>query len=344
MALGIITADQRLAAKPRGVKIVIGGPSGIGKTSLLWSLDPQRTLLIDMEAGTLAVEGWQGDILDVRQESMKLGIHPFLFLQHLACLISGPNPAVKDANKVFSAEHYAAVQQMFGERQAVIGKYDHLFFDSITQTGRYALGWAKIQPEAFSEKTGKPDTRGAYGLLGQLMVGDNGLLSHLQHCQDKDIILVGILEKSKDEYGRSEWELQIDGSKTGRELPGIVDELITMVEMEFDGKKARVFVTQQLNPWGYPAKDRSGRLDLLEEPHLGKLIAKMKSGQRAPAVFAPLPSVQPGPAQVAQQPPKEQPAQTDPQPTTVQTPANDPPPWMAGMAAQVPAGTEEIPG
>ena len=29
-----------------------------------------------------------------------------------------------------------------------------------------------------------------------------------------------------------------------------------------------------VNPYGFPAKDRSGRLDLLEPPHLGALIAK----------------------------------------------------------------------
>ena len=40
----------------------------------------------------------------------------------------------------------------------------------------------------------------------------------------------------------------------------------------------RAFVCQTLNEWGYPAKDRSGRLDVLEEPHLGKLLAKMSGG------------------------------------------------------------------
>ena len=32
---------------------------------------------------------------------------------------------------------------------------------------------------------------------------------------------------------------------------------------------------QTLNPWGYPAKDRSGRLDMVEEPHLGRLFASL---------------------------------------------------------------------
>ena len=29
------------------------------------------------------------------------------------------------------------------------------------------------------------------------------------------------------------------------------------------------------NPWAYPAKDRSGCLEQIEEPHLGKLITKL---------------------------------------------------------------------
>jgi hypothetical protein len=33
-------------------------------------------------------------------------------------------------------------------------------------------------------------------------------------------------------------------------------------------------VTGADNPWGFPSKDRSGRLAPIEEPHLGKLIAK----------------------------------------------------------------------
>jgi hypothetical protein len=67
-------------------------------------------------------------------------------------------------------------------------------------------------------------------------------------------------------------------AKTGRELPGIVDEVITMAVLTGDHGQYRAFVCQPLNEWGYPAKDRSGRLDTLEEPHLGKLIDKMNNG------------------------------------------------------------------
>jgi hypothetical protein len=67
------------------------------------------------------------------------------------------------------------------------------------------------------------------------------------------------------------------------ELPGIVDEVLTMTEMaDAENTLHRVFVCQTMNPWTYPAKDRSGRLDLVEEAHLGRLIAKISEPGRSP--------------------------------------------------------------
>src|SRR5262249_1432243 len=53
----IITADQRLTEKA-GAKILIIGPSGVGKTSVLRTLSPNMlasTLFVDIEAGDIAV-------------------------------------------------------------------------------------------------------------------------------------------------------------------------------------------------------------------------------------------------------------------------------------------------
>jgi len=289
MTFKIVTADERMAQQ-NGIKMVIAGPSGIGKTSLVWTLDPDKTLVLDMEAGMLALEGWTGDSVDVRAASRDLSMHPWEFLRLFACLVSGASPSVVDPSKPYSQAHYGYAVQTLGEREAVLGKYNTVFVDSITQAGRYAFAWAQAQPEAFSEKTGKYDGRGAYGLMGQQMVGGSGWLSHLQHCNDKNIILVGILQNKKDEFGRSSWELQVDGGKTGLEMPGIVDEVISMVELKTEeGEPYRAFVCQTINQWGYPAKDRSGRLALIEEPHLGKLMAKMKAGSRSTKMVTTMP-------------------------------------------------------
>ena len=50
---------------------------------------------------------------------------------------------------------------------------------------------------------------------------------------------------------------------------------MTLAEIKAeDGSPYRAFVTHTLNPYGYPAKDRSGQLDLLEPPNLRALIQK----------------------------------------------------------------------
>ena len=111
-----------------------------------------------------------------------------------------------------------------------------------------------------------------------------GWLTHLQHTRGKNVIFVGILENLKDEFNTTSWELQIEGSKTGKELPGIVDQIVTMQFIDFgDGKAVRAMVCTSPNPWRYPAKDRSGRLEQIEEPHLGKWLAKLTGkGARHP--------------------------------------------------------------
>jgi hypothetical protein len=107
-------------------------------------------------------------------------------------------------------------------------------------------------------------------------------LNHLQHARGKSVIFVGVLERNIDDFNIATWQLQCEGGKTGRELPGIVDQIVTYQFLDFgDGKPpTRGFVCVSPNSWSYPAKDRSGRLDQIEEPALGRLLTKLtcKSG------------------------------------------------------------------
>ena len=117
-------------------------------------------------------------------------------------------------------------------------------------------------------------------------------LTHLQHARGKNVIFVAILDEKIDDFNRKVFQPQIEGSKTGLELPGIVDEVVTLMEIKADdGTSYRAFVTNAVNPYGVPAKDRSGRLDLLEPTDLRRLIDKC-AGREVPKAAIDVPTKQ----------------------------------------------------
>lgn len=275
------------------INIVLFAPSGAGKTTQARFLDPETTLFIDGEAGTLALTGparlengqtlppWEGTVFDIRKHATQTGIHPWELSRAIACLLAGPDPSASSGpySKAMYEQYVAALG---GPEQ--FDRFKTIYVDSATVFSRWSFDWAQKQPEAFSEKTGKPDTRGAYGLHGREMVA---WATQLQH-QSKNIILSCILDEKTDDFGRKIWEPQIVGGMAGRELPGIFDIVLTLNTFKTgDGKSYRAFATQKDNPYGYPAKDRSSLLSPLEEPNLGKLIAKIQG------VTAPQPTTQP---------------------------------------------------
>ena len=257
----IISPEERLA-EPRGARILLLGPFGVGKTWQARTLDPATTLVVDIENGTLAID-------DMPVSHMRPQTWPEL--RDLIVRIAGPNRSFQPAEP-YSQAHF----DMCGGYLPGIesGQIRTIFFDTVTAATRLCFRYASAQPEAFSERTGKPDLRGAYGLHAREFLL---ALHHLQSARKLNVVLIGALESVTDEYGRFEHRLQAEGQRVPREIAGIVDIVVTMHWLEFnDGKPAqRGFVCTSPNPWHYPAKDRSGKLEMLEPPDLGALIRKV---------------------------------------------------------------------
>lgn len=275
MALRIVTADERLAEANRKTTLAVFGPSGVGKTSLARTLPPAETVVIDLEAGMKSLQGWAGDSIPVRTFTDALDI---------ACLVGGVHPAA-DMSNFFSQAHYDHVLATYPDLARMVAGKKYVFVDSLTDLTRQSMAWAKTRPEAYSEKTGKPDTRGAYGLLAREVIG---LLKHLQHAPGKTVIFVGILESVTDDMNRTTWQPQMEGGKVGRELPGIVDQVVTLSLFDPDNGSwrhnptsgaERRFVCRSGNQWGLPAKDRSGNLEATEAPDLAALLSKINRQQ-----------------------------------------------------------------
>lgn len=244
MALAIISADQRMQSAT--VKGMIWGQAGVGKTSLLKTLDPATTLGLDFEGGLLSVQrddergpAWRGDSI-----------------------------------KVENWPEAMAILKSFQAKAPFLAKYRTVFVDSISVATKQCFDWAMTQPEAWSEKKQKHDTLGAYGLLGLKAVE---WCQGWKHLEGVNVWLIGGLER-KEVDGVKDWMPLTTGAKLANALPYIMDYNLVMARFKHaDGNiYAGLFTDPIANPEyaSVPVKSRVGGLKAIEYPHLGKLMAK----------------------------------------------------------------------
>lgn len=284
MAMQIISADQRRAQAKEKNSLLVLGEYNVGKTSLLYTLPPEQTLALDFEGGFKSVETWGGDSITLRAYDEA---------EDIACLIGGPDPAAGPRDPYCQA-HYDHVKKEYAAFN--MDKYKYIFFDSISEMVARAKVKARNENWVVQKKTNEIVLDGL-GVFGDLADSVLALVRHMQHSPGRTVIFVGRLENVFDDFKREIWQPQLDGNKIKRELPGIVDQVITMGFFDYNapsdtwthnpgGKGAhRAFCCRRQNPWGLPAKERTiGRLEMIEEPHLGHLLEKINAPATAESV------------------------------------------------------------
>ncbi len=262
--LKIIEADERIArSSNRTVKIGVFGEHGIGKTTLLKTLkNPEKVLFVNTDYGDLAVKSLDKNLDRKEPKTWK-------DCKNLICYISGPNRAFT-GDEDYGVIHYERAKKLF-ESTTDLSKYDTVFIDSVSRISKLAYDWARVQDQSFTEE-GKFNKMAAYGLLGEELTR---FFYQLQFTP-KNIIITGPLDKKVDKTTKKpSWSIRIDGQKGAQELPGIVDQVVPMIQIKgLDGKPYRVFVCNHINPWQVPAKTRC-KLKMVMPAHLGDLIDKI---------------------------------------------------------------------
>jgi hypothetical protein len=259
------------------MKMIIAGSQGSGKTSLLRTLDMERTLFINIEGGDLGLPEFP------KENNFK--IRSYALCKQMICYITDGDPNLQGQVTPYSPDYREKITKKFKER-INLDKYDNIFIDGHSALSKLCWIWVGQQSADILPltKNGAFDTRGAYGLLGRELME---LYAHLYHRCDKHVFLSSLLSEEKDEdSGVIKYSIAGEGQKTAKELPSLFDIVATLrndIKYRVDGKEKlrHGLVCTDPNHWGYVAKDRSQVLKMVEPAHLGLMIEKILTSKRS---------------------------------------------------------------
>lgn len=241
MALEFTTANA--ASDVGGVKVLVYGGSGVGKTVL--AATAPAPLLISAESGLLSLR---------RANLEKL----------IAAGILPPNGVDFDV-KVIKVSNVDDLTQAYNwcRDHAYKNGIRTLGLDSISEIMEQVLSNAKAQVK---------DPRQAYG---ELIEKGQMLIRSFRDLPGLNVYISAKMEPHKDELtGIVKYGPSVPGSKLGPSLPYFFDEVFHLgINKTPAGQPYRYLRTQP--DIQYEAKDRSGMLDEIEYPHLGTVFNKV---------------------------------------------------------------------
>ena len=239
MAIKIRTIEEVVG--DTGIKILVHGPAGSGKT-VLCATAGEKTLLISAEGGLLSLRG-----------AVETGLLP---------------ESVFDLVDVVEVESMDELLEVYEYAKGDDGDiYSWIALDSITEIAEVVLEY---------EKGESKDPRAAYG---NLITEMSGLLRKFRDIPNKNVIMSCKQQRVVDgDTEKTMYLPMMPGSKLHQAIPYLFDEVFALrVEKDDDGEDYRTLQTNR--DVNYEAKDRSGKLDVFEDPVIFSIMKKINSGK-----------------------------------------------------------------
>lgn len=146
---------------------------------------------------------------------------------------------------------------------------DWIVLDSVSEIAEVVLSY---------EKANNKDPRAAYGQLQEQMTT---MLRKFRDLPLYNVLMTCKQQRVTDEYsGTTMYIPSLPGRALTQQISYMFDEVFAL-RVEKDDEGALYRVVQTSRDAQYEAKDRSGKLDLFEEPNLKKLKAKIIANRPA---------------------------------------------------------------
>ena len=231
-------------------KLLILGPTGLGKTSSLWNLPPEHTGIINCDMKALPLNGWRKNYVTVRTADGKVDIGKSNYVE---------------TNKAASVLKVLQIWETSPQIKTIV-------IDTITHL---------ITKDYMTSTIGK-DYK-AYQALGKSFYD---MIDYIANSK-KNIIVFGHAEKRINETGDMIWEMKSHGKMITDLVPASYFTTVLMAEKLRDAedpKKFRyVFRTQSegFDPAKSPAWMESGvpktALEFYEDNNVAEILDKLEA-------------------------------------------------------------------
>lgn len=228
--MGVNITSVRSAVHNTGLKILIHGQAGSGKT-VFCATGGVPTLIISAEAGLLSIKD---------------------------------APEYIETTVINNIDDLENLAQEFANENPILDKYKWICLDSVSEIAEKVLS---------AEKEINKDARQAYGNLSDRMFK---IIKFFRDLENRNVVMTCKQERRvDDDNGIASYVPFLPGKQLTQGIAYLFDEVFA-IRVEKDEETGEPYhILQCHKDRKYEAKDRSGELDVFEQPSLKRVAAKI---------------------------------------------------------------------